>query len=84
MRVEVSPRDRGRRTDRRCDEVVLNEAYNVVMVRTPERSGEIVTFKELFDDGQRALVVGRADEERVAELAEQLRVERSSAPATSC
>ena len=34
-------------------EVVLNEAYNVVMVRSPERSGEIVTFKELFDDRRR-------------------------------
>ena len=72
MRVEVSPA---------IDlddlhpgaEVVLNEAYNVVMVRSPERSGEIVTFKELFDGGRRALVVGRADEERVAELAGQLR-----------
>src|SRR4029078_6918578 len=35
--------------------------------------GEIVTFKESFDDGRRALVVGRADEERVAEIADQLR-----------
>ena len=72
MRVEVSPAiDADELTA--GAEVVLNEAYNVVMVRSPERSGEIVTFKELFDDGERALVVGRADEERVAELAEQLR-----------
>ena len=33
-----------------------------------ERTGEVVTFKELLDDGHRALIVGRADEERVVEL----------------
>ncbi len=71
MRVEVSPSITPDQLQRGA-EVVLNEAYNVVMVRSPESSGEIVTFKELFDDGRRALVVGRADEERVAELAEQL------------
>ena len=71
MRVEVSPSITPDQLHRGA-EVVLNEAYNVVMVRSPETSGEIVTFKELFDDGRRALVVGRADEERVAELAEQL------------
>ncbi len=71
MRVEISP---GIELDdlRRGCEVVLNDAYNVIMVRDPEVSGEIVTFKELIDDGRRALVVGRADEERVAELADQL------------
>jgi proteasome-associated ATPase len=72
MRVEVSPAVDLDELHAGA-EVVLNEAYNVVMVRSPERSGEIVTFKELFDGGRRALVVGRADEERVAELAEQLR-----------
>ena len=71
MRVEVSPALELDELSAGA-EVVLNEAYNVVMVRQPERSGEIVTFKELFDDGRRALVVGRADEERVAELAAQL------------
>ena len=70
MRVEVSP---GIEDDdlRRGAEVVLNDAYNVVMVRHSEESGEIVTYKEALDD-RRALVVGRADEERVAELADQL------------
>ncbi|MFN7149541.1 MAG: proteasome ATPase, partial [Microthrixaceae bacterium] len=72
MRVEVSPAIQPEELTSGA-EVVLNEAYNVVMVRSPEQSGEIVTFKELFDDGRRALVVGRADEERVAELAGQLR-----------
>jgi proteasome-associated ATPase len=72
MRVEVSPAiDQAEL--RRGAEVVLNESYNVVMVRSPDTSGEVVTYKETLDDGERALVVGRADEERVAEIAEVLR-----------
>lgn len=54
-------------------EVVLNESFNVVMARSPDVSGEVVTVKEVLDDGIRALVVGRADEERVCELADALR-----------
>ncbi len=54
-------------------EVMLNEALNVVGVRDFERIGEIVMLKELLADGERALVVGRADEERVVGLAEPLR-----------
>jgi len=54
-------------------EVVLNESFNVVQARQPEITGEVVTIKELLDDGVRALVVGRADEERVCELADVLR-----------
>ena len=57
----------------RGDEVVLNESFNVVQARHPEITGEVVTIKELLDDGVRALVVGRADEERVCELADSLR-----------
>jgi proteasome-associated ATPase len=53
-------------------EVVLNESLNVVMARRPESSGEVVTLKEVLADGERALVVGRADEERVVELAGHL------------
>ncbi|MCB1257984.1 MAG: proteasome ATPase, partial [Microthrixaceae bacterium] len=71
MRVEVSPSIQPEEL-RSGAEVVLNEAYNVVMVREPESSGETVTLRELFDDGKRALVVGRADEERVAHLADSL------------
>ena len=66
MRVELSPAVDPEQLTAGA-EVVLNEAYNVVMVRDPERSGEIVTIKEVLDE-HRALVVGRADEERVAEL----------------
>lgn len=72
MRVEVSPSVELDELERGA-EVVLNESYNVVMVRTPEQSGEIVTYKEGLDAGTRALVVGRADEERVAELGDRLR-----------
>ncbi len=75
MRVEVSPAI-DTEDLRRGAEVVLNESYNVVMVRRPDTSGEVVTFKEALDDGERALVVGRADEERVAEIADSLRGER--------
>jgi proteasome-associated ATPase len=53
-------------------EVVLNESLNIVKVRDPERSGEVVVVKEMLDDGVRAFIVGRADEERVVELAEHL------------
>src|SRR3954452_10980565 len=57
---------------RRGQEVVLNESLNVVLARGAEVSGEVVTLKEVLEDGTRALIVGRADEERVVELSEQL------------
>jgi proteasome-associated ATPase len=59
----------------RGGEVVLNESLNVVLARTPETNGEVVTIKELLD-GRRAIIVGRADEERVTELSESLAGER--------
>jgi proteasome-associated ATPase len=71
MRVSISPAlDPGELV--RGVEVVLNESLNVVLARGPEVSGEVVTLKELLGSGDRALVVGRADEERVAELADHL------------
>src|SRR6267154_1043702 len=57
---------------RRGQEVVLNESLNVVLARNSDLAGEIVTFKEMLPDGTRAMVVGRADEERVCELADEL------------
>ena len=54
-------------------EVVLNESLNVVMVRSPEGVGDVVTIKEVLEDGVRAIVVGRADEEMVCEFADSLR-----------
>ncbi|HEY4396208.1 MAG TPA: proteasome ATPase [Acidimicrobiia bacterium] len=60
----------------RGQEVVLNESLNVVLARGHDIAGEVVTLKELLENGQRALVVGRADEERVCELASGLLGER--------
>jgi proteasome-associated ATPase len=56
-------------------EVMLNEAFNVVAARDFERVGEIVVVKEIIDD-DRALVVAHADEERVVNLSGPLRQER--------
>ena len=72
MRVIASP-DIDAAALRPGQEVMLNEALNVVGVREFERIGEIVMLKELLADGERALVIGRADEERVVGLAEPLR-----------
>ncbi len=54
-------------------EVVLNESFNVIAARSQEGIGEVVSVKEVLDDGVRALVVGRADEELVCELADTIR-----------
>ena len=54
-------------------EVVLNEALNVVIAQGFETAGEIVMLKEILEDGERALVIAHADEERVVRLAEPLR-----------
>jgi proteasome-associated ATPase len=53
-------------------EVMLNEALNVVAALEFEKVGEVVMFKELLEDGQRALVIANADEERVVRLAAPL------------
>ena len=53
-------------------EVVLNDSMSIVMARTHDSTGEVVTVKEVMAGGQRAVVVGRGDEERVAELADEL------------
>lgn len=71
MRVSVHP-DLNDTELQRGAEVVLNESLNVVLSRSPELSGEVVTLKEVLDGGHRALIVGRADEERVVELADHL------------
>jgi proteasome-associated ATPase len=52
-------------------EVMLNEALTVVEVGGYEQVGELVTVKELLGR-DRALVVGRGDEERVVRLAGQV------------
>src|ERR1700712_3943904 len=59
----------------RGQEVMLNEALNVVAALDFEKVGEVVMFKELLADGDRALVIANADEERVVRLAEPLRAD---------
>jgi proteasome-associated ATPase len=54
-------------------EVMLNEALNVVAALDFEEVGEVVMFKELLADGDRVLVIANADEERVVRLAQPLR-----------
>ncbi len=47
------------------DQVVLNESFSAVMARRPDRTGEVATIKDVLSEGDRAVVVGRADEERI-------------------
>ena len=51
---------------------MVNEAMNVIAGMAYERVGEIVMFKELLEGGDRALVIGHTDEERVVRLAQSL------------
>ena len=53
-------------------EVVLNDAMSIVLARSHEAVGEIVTVRAVMSDGIRAVVTGRGDEERVVELAADL------------
>ncbi|HSK25490.1 MAG TPA: proteasome ATPase [Jiangellales bacterium] len=72
LRVVVSP-DVDAEALRPGQEVMLNEALNVVEALAYERVGEVVMVKELLADGERALVLGHTDEEKVVRLAEPLR-----------
>jgi proteasome-associated ATPase len=57
----------------RGQEVMLNEALNVVAALDFEQVGEVVMLKEFLADGDRVLVIANADEERVVRIAEPLR-----------
>jgi len=72
LRVNVSPAVEIEDLQR-GQEVMLNEALNVVEALDFEQQGEVVSLKEVFADGIRALVVAHADEERIIKLAEPLR-----------
>src|SRR3954452_11521852 len=74
LRVNVSP---GVELDGlvRGQEVMLNEALNVVAALDFEQIGEVVMFKELLADGERALVIAHADEQRVLRLADPLKAD---------
>ncbi|WP_109505589.1 proteasome ATPase [Nocardioides speluncae] len=74
LRVNVSPT-----VDldslQRGQEVMLNEALNVVAALEFEQVGEVVMLKEILADGDRVLVIANADEERVVRIAEPLRAD---------
>jgi proteasome-associated ATPase len=67
--VEVDELQRGQ-------EVMLNEALNVVAAMEFEQIGEVVMLKEILADGDRVLVIANADEERVVRIADPLRAEK--------
>jgi proteasome-associated ATPase len=71
MRVNLDPSlDRSRL--RRGVEVILNEALNVVEILDEDVTGEVVSVKELIGE-DRAIVLGRGDEEMVAILGASVR-----------
>jgi proteasome-associated ATPase len=71
MRVNVSP-NVDLEALRPGQEVVLNEALNIVIAQDYETIGEVVMLKEILADGERALVISHADEERIVRLAAPL------------
>ena len=71
LRVNVSPNVE-LDSLQRGQEVMLNEALNVVLALEFERTGDVVLVKEVMAGGDRALVIAGADEERVVRLAEPL------------
>jgi proteasome-associated ATPase len=75
LRVTVSPNVEVDELQR-GQEVMLNEALNVVAAMKFEQVGEVVMLKEILADGDRVLVIANADEERVVRIADPLRAEK--------
>jgi proteasome-associated ATPase len=71
LRVVVSPSVDASEL-RHGQEVMLNEALNIVRAMAFERHGEIAMLKEILEGGDRALVLSHADEEKVVLLADPL------------
>ncbi|MCP4399392.1 MAG: proteasome ATPase [bacterium] len=59
-------------------QLLLNESFNVIGTAEQESKGEVVQVREVLDD-ERVIVSGRADEEKVIGLSEELREEHISA-----
>jgi proteasome-associated ATPase len=76
MKVSFHPAVKNARL-RKGQEVVLNEALNVIEAKDFGIQGEVVRLKDLLE-GSRALVTLHFDEEKVAELGGQLLDERLS------
>jgi len=77
MKVSLHPSIKGNAM-RKGQEVVLNEALNVIEVKGFDVQGEVVRLKDVLE-GNRALVTLHFDEEKVAELGDPLLAERLSA-----
>ncbi|MFL6107680.1 MAG: proteasome ATPase [Marmoricola sp.] len=71
LRVAVSPAIDVEEL-KRGQEVLLNDALNIVDALGFERSGEVVMLKEVLEGGDRALVISHADEERIVFLADTI------------
>ncbi len=71
LRVNVSPEVQAE-TLVRGQEVVLNEALNIVEAASFEVIGEVMALKERLDD-DRLLVINHTDDEQVVRLAEPLK-----------
>ena len=76
MKVSLHPAIKAKEL-RKGQEVILNEALNVIEVREFDVQGEVVRLKDVLE-GNRALVTLHFDEEKVAELGEPLITERLS------
>jgi proteasome-associated ATPase len=76
MKVNLHPSIKTKEL-RKGQEVILNEAFNVIESRGFDGQGEVVRLKDLLE-GKRALVTLHFDEEKVAELGDPLLAERLS------
>ncbi len=72
-KVNVNP-DINAKQLQKGQEVIVNGVFNVVSVREFERQGEVVKIKEVLDQN-RVIVSLRADEERVVEISDPVKVE---------
>ncbi|MEE9184888.1 MAG: proteasome ATPase [Acidimicrobiia bacterium] len=70
LRVNVEPTIEIKELER-GQEVLLNEAYNVIDIRDFDPLGEVVAVKEIIDE-TRLIILGRGDDERVVDRAAPL------------
>ncbi len=76
MKVSLHPSIKAKEL-RKGQEVILNEALNVIEARGFDVQGEVVRLKDMLE-GNRALITLHFDEEKVAELGQPLFNERLS------
>ncbi|MFQ5991164.1 MAG: proteasome ATPase [Nitrospiraceae bacterium] len=76
MKVNLHPSIKAKDL-RKGQEVILNEAFNVIETRAFDGQGEVVRLKDVLEGG-RATVTLHFDEEKVAELGEPLVGEKLS------